>query len=285
MRSVILDTDVGSDVDDALALALLLGANGLALKAITTVYGNTKVRAQIASHLCALAQRDISIFAGEGMPLSGKDIWSSGREGENFKGLERYSISERDAVDFLTVDYSNLDDLEILAIGPLTNIAKAITQSLGFTKNVKALWVMGGNFSSEKAEHNFACDSKAAQIVFGSGIPIKVLDLPSAQKTLLGPHEILRIKSAGKLGPTLYAEAMSWITPRNQDWTIPHDPMLALSYVRPELFDFSEAGYVEISDDGKSRWSGNENGHVHRVSPKEPKKAVDVMIDYLAAIN
>ena len=57
MHPIILDTDIGSDVDDALALAMLLGCDSINLLGITTVYGDTKLRAQIAQHLCHIAGR------------------------------------------------------------------------------------------------------------------------------------------------------------------------------------------------------------------------------------
>ena len=70
MHTIILDTDIGSDVDDALALATVLGSESVNLLGITTVYGDTKLRARIAHHLCHIANKSIPVFAGVETPLS-----------------------------------------------------------------------------------------------------------------------------------------------------------------------------------------------------------------------
>jgi len=65
VRKLILDTDIGSDVDDALALAVILGSEQINLLGITTVYGDTSLRAKIAMQLCQLVNRSIPTFPGE----------------------------------------------------------------------------------------------------------------------------------------------------------------------------------------------------------------------------
>lgn len=68
-RPVVLDTDIGSDVDDAMALALLLGTPELDLLGVTTVYGDTLLRARIARRYASLAGRDVPVHAGESAPV------------------------------------------------------------------------------------------------------------------------------------------------------------------------------------------------------------------------
>lgn len=284
MQNVILDTDIGSDVDDALALAVLLGAKNLNLHSITTVYGDTSLRAKIAAALCRHVGRDIPIFAGASTPLSGKAVWTSGREGANFDALDHLSISTLSANDHLLGSVEDLPDLHIVAIGPLTNIAHALMRSPIFEKRVKALWIMGGNFSSHKPEHNFSCDSAAAEVVFKSSIPTFIVDLPTSQQTNLNKSDIERIERAGKLGPTLFKEIKSWIEPRGQDWTTPHDPLLALALVEPEQFTQSRAGFVSITGDGTSTWSENKAGNVRLLSPRNPSLAVEAMISYIEQV-
>ena len=79
MNKLILDTDIGTDVDDALALAVLLGSKDIDLLGITTVYGDTKLRAQIAMHLSTLARRAVPTYAGLEKTISGKEVWVTGR--------------------------------------------------------------------------------------------------------------------------------------------------------------------------------------------------------------
>ena len=286
MHTIILDTDIGSDVDDALALATLLGSESVNLLGITTVYGDTKLRARIAHHLCHIANKSISVFAGVEAPLSGREVWSTGSEGNSFSNLNQYALENKTAVEFLVGAVNqNPGEIEVIAIGPLSNIATAIMQARSFAKNVKHLWVMGGDFTNEKIEHNFKCDTTAAKIVLESEISITILDLPSSQKTIIQKDEIEQIKSSGKLGPILYTEILNWIQPRNQDWTTPHDPIAVIAMLEPELFSFSDKGSVQIDENGKSDWRLNELGNVKRVSPSKPLEAVSAMISLIAKVN
>ena len=285
MHTIILDTDIGSDVDDALALAMLLGSDSIDFLGITTVYGDTKLRAQIAAHLCHLANRSIQVFGGLEKPLSGREVWVSGSEGKAFSNLDQYAPENKSAVDFLVEKVNqNPGQIEVIAIGPLSNIASAIKQSESFATNVKRLWIMGGDFTKDKVEHNFKCDVAAAKIVLESNISITILDLPSSQKTIIKKDEIEKIKSSGKLGPTLHTEILNWIQPREQDWTTPHDPIAVLAMLAPEFFDFSENGSVKVDENGISEWQLNKNGNVKKISPSLPSEAVNAMISLIAKV-
>jgi purine nucleosidase len=285
MHTIILDTDIGSDVDDALALAMLLGSDSIDFLGITTVYGDTKLRAQIAAHLCHLANRSIQVFAGLEKPLSGREVWVSGSEGKASSNLDQYVPENKSAVDFLVEKVNqNPGQIEVIAIAPLSNIASAIKQSESFATNVKQLWIMGGDFTKDKIEHNFKCDVAAAKIVLESNISITILDLPSSQKTIIKKDEIEKIKSSGKLGPTLHAEILNWIQPREQDWTTPHDPIAVLAMLAPEFFEFSEKGTVKIDQNGLSEWHSSKDGNVNKTSPSLPTGAVNAMISLIAKV-
>ena len=282
MHKVILDTDIGTDVDDALALAVLLGSKEVDLVGITTVYGDTQLRAKIAMHICELMNRSIKTFVGESLPISGREVWMSGQEGKNYKDLERFNVESQGAVEYLIETFaSNPNSINLIAIGPLTNIARAIQSSQNFENTVKHLWIMGGDFSQSRVEHNFKCDLDAARIVFESKIPISILDLPSSQKTIIRSDEIEQIGKTPNLGSLLHAEIMSWIKPRNQDWTIPHDPIAALALLTPELFEISSVGHVTIDADGLSFWNESESGNVRLLDPIHPELAVQKMIELI----
>ena len=286
MHPIILDTDIGSDVDDALALAMLLGCDSINLLGITTVYGDTKLRAQIAQHLCHIAGRSFPTFIGVQTPLSGREVWMSGSEGKDFLHLSNYQPEAKSAIDFLIETVNSAPgQIEILAIGPLSNIATAIQQSLNFTHNLKHLWIMGGDFTESKVEHNFKCDVTAAKVVMESSIPITILDLPSSQKTIIKSTEIEEIKSSGKLGDILYSEIMNWIQPRQQDWTTPHDPIASLAIIQPELFEFSAKGSVAIAENGMSTWKISPYGNVQKMTPSKPVEAVKAMISLIAKVK
>ena len=74
---------------------------------------------------------------------------------------------------------------------------------------------------------------------------------------------------------------MSWIKPRDQDWTIPHDPIAALALLAPELFEISSVGHVTIDADGLSFWNESESGNVRLLDPIHPELAVQKMIELI----
>ena len=282
MHKVILDTDIGTDVDDALALAVLLGSQSIDLLGITTVYGDTTLRAKIAMHICEFVNRSIKTFVGESLPISGREVWMSGQEGKNYKDLNRFKPESQGAVEYLIETIvSNPESIDLIAIGPLTNIARAIESSHDFEKKVKQIWIMGGDFTQSRVEHNFKCDTDAARIVLESKVPISILDLPSSQKTIIRTLEIEQIGKTPNIGSLLRSEIMSWIQPRNQDWTIPHDPIAALALLAPEFFETSSVGQVTIDADGLSFWNESPNGNVVLVNPTHPELAVQKMIELI----
>ena len=282
MHKVILDTDIGTDVDDALALAALMGSKEVDLIGITTVYGDVRLRSAIAMHLCSLVNREIPTFAGEGKTISGREVWVSGSEGKNYENLTSFTPQITSAVDFLVnAVVSQPKSIDVIAIGPLTNIARAIQTDLDFEEKVKRVRIMGGDFTQSKVEHNFKCDIDAARIVLESNVPISILDLPSSQKTIIRMEEIEQIRNAPALGALLYTEIMSWIQPRNQDWTIPHDPIAALTLLAPEFFESSPTGKAKIDSEGMSFWNESPSGNVVLLNPIQPELAVKRMIELI----
>ena len=282
MHKVILDTDIGTDVDDALALAALMGSKEVDLIGITTVYGDVRLRSAIAMHLCSLVNREIPTFAGEDKTISGREVWVSGSEGKNYENLTSFTPQITSAVDFLVnAVVSQPKSIDVIAIGPLTNIARAIQTNLDFVEKVKRVWIMGGDFTQSKVEHNFKCDIDAARIVLESNVPISILDLPSSQKTIIRMEEIEQIRNAPALGALLYSEIMSWIQPRNQDWTIPHDPIAALTLLAPEFFESSPTGKAKIDSEGMSFWNESPSGNVVLLNPIQPELAVKRMIELI----
>ena len=149
MRPVIFDTDIGTDVDDILALVLLAKASELKLLGVTTVYGDTAFRAKIAkatTHL--LGREDIAIVPGEQHTLSGRQIHWAGHEGEGIPQVDSFEIkTKQQAPSYLGETAEALDgELEVIATGPLTNIARAITATPAACARIKHLYIMGGAF-------------------------------------------------------------------------------------------------------------------------------------------
>jgi purine nucleosidase len=254
MRPVILDTDIGSDVDDILALVMLAKSPELQLIGITTVYGDTIHRARIAKATCAMLQRpEIKIIAGAPKPISRRQVYWAGHEGEGMAALETISIDTSiKAEEYLvaSADQSS-GELEILAIGPLTNIAKAIQFSAEFKGRVKHLYIMGGAYWLDRPEHNIRCDVDAAQIVFESGIPITAIGLDLTLRVWITEQDVQQIATLpNQLGNILDHEIRTWWTFRDLDRNHPHDPLAGLAMINPQLFRF-EYGTVKVGTSGR----------------------------------
>lgn len=264
IHRVILDTDIGTDVDDLMALALILGTPTIELLGVTTVYGDTRLRAQLAARMLAIAGYSVPVHAGEGATLSGRDVWWAGHEGALHVDLPEQAYDSDHAVRFL-VDtvVASPGEIDVIAIGPLTNIAKAITSAPQFVSSIRHLWVMGGAFTTEDAEHNFRSDAAAARIVFAAGIPTTVTGLEVTRQIHIGAAELASIARSGQLGRVVQAEIEQWWKFWNEEWNVPHDPVTVLTLSEPELFRFSDWGVIAIEDgseEGVSRFEPRPDG-------------------------
>ncbi len=143
MRPVILNTDIGTDVDDLLALVVVAKASELRLIGVTTTYGDTVRRAQIAGLACKkLGLTGIPIIAGTQRPISQRQVFWAGIEGEGLSGLEKEAPHQIDAPGFLVSQAEEHAGFsEILAIGPLTNVALALKKSRRFADQVRRLYI------------------------------------------------------------------------------------------------------------------------------------------------
>lgn len=250
---LVIDTDIGTDVDDAIALLQVLGAQTEGSLSITTAYGDTKLRAQIAGRYCALVGRAIEIFPGRARTLSGKPIWTSGLEGSLHSQLEDVLISSTNAVEhLLAISSDPLRTVSILAIAPLTNIAEAILEDADFASRISHLYVMAGRFGEGKFEHNIVSDITAAKVVFESGIRISVIGIELTSQLVLRQDFSEKVSLCGDAGSLLSREIEQWSGFWSRDWIVPHDSLAALMLLEPEIFDFSERGRVRIDSDGSA---------------------------------
>ncbi|WP_022867429.1 nucleoside hydrolase [Schaalia vaccimaxillae] len=248
---LIFDTDIGTDVDDALALALILGSPELQLDTLTTVYGDTPLRARLASRLCRLSRSEVPLIsAGQQDALSGRQVWWPGHEGTQFADLSEEDYGGRtDGVERIVrrvVEHPG--QIDVLAVGPLTNIAQAMRLDSSFARSIRNLYIMGGDFRSESrvAEHNFKCDAVAADEVFRSGARITVTGLDVTETISFHPEQVDRIRRSGALGAALGAEIDIFWKFHGKAWNNPHDAITALAMVRPDLF-YTEMRSVRIS--------------------------------------
>jgi len=209
VRRVVLDTDMGTDADDALCLALALASPELELVAVTTVSADTTRRAQIARRLLDLAGRsDVAVHAGEGTPSGPSDgfLWL-GDEGDFLLGRnEPVPVSSEPAADALARLLRAEDGLEIVAVGPLTNLARLLERDPALAARIGRLTVMGGHVRRvvygerefpHGVDYNLCSDASASLRVLSAGIPVRLVTADVTLGTWIGPADLARIESAG----------------------------------------------------------------------------------------
>jgi purine nucleosidase len=175
----ILDTDAGTDVDDALAIAFAVRHPNLDIKAITTVSGDTVRRARIAKKLLVLAGRDdIEVAAGV---RGDEDRPSEGGHEDAMLGPwhDDLELADRDGVTLLMEECAE-HHYEVCTVGMQSNVAAALERDPSFAADVPRLIVMGGVFARPKlldhdltpgVDHNLNVDRQASLRALNAGIP------------------------------------------------------------------------------------------------------------------
>ncbi len=179
---ILLDTDIGSDIDDAFALALIVNSPELDLLGVTTVSGDTQARARLAAKMlweAGGAWRKVPVYAGKpGTPQSmDQTRWA--------RDFTSPALHMSGAVDFLKAEISRRPgEITLITIGELTNAAALLKSDPSIAKKVKLIAMMGGSVergygpdSKPEAEWNIKSNPGAAQTVFSSGVPLLVAPL------------------------------------------------------------------------------------------------------------
>ncbi len=245
--AVILDTDIGTDVDDALALGVCLGSPEIDLVGITTVYGDVVLRAQMARKLLALrGVHGLPVVTGEARPLvESRPLYWGGHEGDGLlaAGDELLAPTGTDAVSFLVRQVRERPNtVHLVAIGPLTNVARAIQLDPGFAGDLAGLTIMGGVLRGPVGlhlpivEHNLRCDPEAAQVVFASGASISLVPLDVTTRVAVHAEEVAQLHAA----PSPFHHALAELVEHDPRYRAHgraylHDPLAVAVLLRPEL--------------------------------------------------
>ncbi len=192
-EKVIIDTDIGDDIDDAFAVALALRSPELQILGITTTFGDTETRAKLLDRFLAEAGRpEIPIAAGA--PTPPKSNFTQRRYAVN----NRYAKpSHPDAVTFLLEQIRhNPSEVTLIAIGPLMNVGAAIDKDADTFRKLKRVIIMGGSIkrgygdlgfgtpTPPQPEWNILNDIPSAQRLFAAGVRLYVMPLDSTQLKL-----------------------------------------------------------------------------------------------------
>ena len=271
---LLLDTDIGSDIDDAVCLAYLLAQPECDLLGIATVSGEPLARAGMASALCRLAGRDVPIYPGVEAPLIVPPHQPRAQQAEGLAAWPHDADLPQDrAIEFLRDTIrANPGQVTLLAIGPLTNVALLFATYPDTPGLLKELVLMCGRFEPASAraqppEWNALCDPHAAAIVFAARPPIhRSLGLDVTLKVQMPAEEVRRRFTHPYLRPVRdFAEV--WF--RERATITFHDPLAGASLFEPSLVRFEHGDVaVELSDAdalGRTDWRANPDGR-HEVA-------------------
>ena len=184
-RKVIIDCDTG--VDDALALLLCL--KRLEVVGITTVGGNVGLEntQRNTRYVTEVAGRtDVPVFAGYARPMlvplrDASYVHGAGGLGDIQVPEPRKPLEKQHAVDFIIETFMRREDVSLITLGPLTNVAHALLKEPRLARRIPEILIMGGSTTNGNAtpaaEFNIFVDPEAARLVFESGIPIRMVGL------------------------------------------------------------------------------------------------------------
>jgi purine nucleosidase len=198
-----------------------------------------------------LGRKDIAIVPGEQRTVSGRQVHWAGHEGEGVPDLDSFEVEEKQSAPSYIGETAEAlkGELEVIATGPLTNIARAITAAPAACARIKHLYIMGGAFWMNRAEHNIKCDADAARVVFGSGIAMTVISLDLTLRVRLDKNDLPQIAALGNgLGPLLKDQLIRWWEYTHAEGNSPHDPLAALAMVCPDLFRFENYD-IDVHDE------------------------------------
>jgi len=257
---VILDTDIGDDIDDAFALALALRSPEIQLLGITTAYGDTEMRARLVDrYLGAVGRKDIPVAAGVETP----------HKYEVTQAAYARQVPDRkhpDGVEFLLNQIrAHPGQITLIAIGPLFNVQAAIEKDPATFRELKRVVIMGGSVyrgyggtpespRPPDAEWNIRCDPAGAKALLVSGVPVFVMPLDSTQIHLETKEREEIFSHGSPLTDQLTLLYHQWMGGNGGHSATPtlFDPVAVTYAIRPDLCPATPLR-LEVDDQGFTR--------------------------------
>ncbi len=242
---VLIDTDIGDDIDDAIALALALHSPEIDVQAVTTVFGDTQLRARLAAHILRVFGRgDIPVAAGQQIPLllrhrpSGVpqaailDTCATSHELSPYSGPEL----------IIQTAMAHYGNLTLLCLGPLTNVATALIIEPRLFMAIRNVVVIGGTSGFPLPEWKVRSDAQAARIVLASGVPVTLLGWNVTMHCQFRESDIEKLHYENSPQTQLLSQLIAVWQRHRPRWhpKLPyfHDSLAIVALCAPELFLF-----------------------------------------------
>ena len=272
-EKIIIDTDIGDDVDDAFAVALALRSPEVQILGITTAFGDTETRAKLVDRMLGEAGRqDIPVAAGAATQTKSNFTQRQYAEGGHYA-----RASHPDAVSFILEQIRrNPGQITLVAIGPLVNVGVLIAKDAETFRKLKRVVMMGGSIergygdpygvpTAPQAEWNIVNDIASAQKLFASEVPIYMMPLDSTQLKLDEVKRAFLFRQGTPLTDALTLLYHEW----GQETPTLFDPMTIAFIVDPRLCPV-QAMRIRVDDKGFTlRETGAPNAQVCLSSDSE----------------
>lgn len=261
MEKILLDTDIGGDIDDAICLAYLLKEPKCELVGITTVCGEPEKRAAVADAICKTVVKSIPIVAGLDTTMQPVPVYPTPDGAEALAFWSHNTYEKEDAPAFLYQKIKeNPHEIILIGIGNMTNIATLFTSYPDAVGLLKGLYVMNGYFGAESLPEpyynwNSWADPLASKIVFSActavhrAVPLEVTDrltIDAKQADILFREDTDLMKAVLSFGN-------AWLE-SSKKLTL-HDPLAAVCIFYPDICRF-ERGIVQVETEQKNNLGG-----------------------------
>lgn len=241
-KKILIDTDIGGDIDDALALALALNSPELEIVGISTVYLGIPWRTNLTKNMLKVFGRgEIPVAMGAGKPLNG--WWDASRIPDSGKSFSTDLVTGQKipcACDFIIEQCEKYGgELTVVAIGPLTNLGLALAKAPHIAQGMDIL-LMGGQVTKAHPEWNILCDPEAARIVLESGANVRMVGLDVTNRCTFTLEDIERIRSVGNPRTDLLAEMLDKFLREFPFLPVLHDPLALSALLWDDLLTWSD---------------------------------------------
>jgi purine nucleosidase len=266
MRKIIIDTDCG--VDDAQSMLLAFGSKNAEVIALTTVYGNASVQNTTANTLKVLdlVQKDVPVYPGCAKPLVAEPHYAAyvhGEDGLGDAGIPASSrVAEKKHASQALVDlaFSHPGEIDLIAIGPLTNLAVAQELDPDLPSRFASLTIMGGAVYAKgniniTAEFNIFADPEAAKAVFERWPMVRILSWETTMEHLFTKADLERFFALNTPKSKFMHDTnqiiMGFVRKMfNQEFLYAPDELAVACAIDPTLITKKETHYVSVETGG-----------------------------------
>lgn len=297
LPKVILDTDIGDDIDDSFALLLAVLSKKMDIIGVTTCFRNSVKRAKIAKALLMTINQQIEVYPGEDLPLNGNIMYADFDQfdlaGEAvmpyyFKEMESIEIGRISALDFMMESIEKYpNEITIISIGPLTNLAKLLQTAPKTYHKIREVVFMGGQPDTNFKEWNVRCDVEATNLVFHADVPLKIVGLNVTSKCNFDQDDIKRVFD---LKDTMYAPLLKKMFEAYLKFfdykrnPVMHDPLTIACQI--DSFCTFKPTHMDVIVHGQERGrtiidSNNKNNPIQVATDVNPKALINYLFDTL----